>query len=277
MKRGHNLRKIKFEYLIVSVIIILLIILKLNSNLNMFYNTTAEYKNLMPILLKTNLSDDDYNIIFEQTGISKKGILDMKTQPTFIDDILLYQKIYQKPATVVTKKMNLITNQEKVFNEEGKWIPAFKMVNYKNGDIFLTKSTSTFNFRHGHIGIVVDAEKGKVLECIQPGTNSSFLGIGHWVYYPTFKLLRFKDEDLANKIAQYARNNLEGIPYNILSDKDQNPILSTHCSLIVWQAFNHFGIDIDPNQGLIISPEDIAKSPMFDIIQVYGFDPSKPW
>ncbi|ONI40696.1 hypothetical protein AN639_01050 [Candidatus Epulonipiscium fishelsonii] len=173
--------------------------------------------------------------------------------------------------------MNFITNQEKVFDEQGKWIPAFKMVPYKNGDIFLTKSTSTFGFRHGHIGIVVDAEKGKVLECIQPFTNSSFLGIGHWTYYPTFKLLRFKDEAMANKIAQYALNNLEGIPYNILASKYQEPITSTHCSLILWQAFNHFGVDIDPNQGWIISPEDIAKSPLFDTIQIYGFDPAKPW
>ncbi|ONI40695.1 hypothetical protein AN639_01045 [Candidatus Epulonipiscium fishelsonii] len=109
------MRKIKSAYLIICITIIFYLILRISSSLNVFYQTNVNFKNLKPILLKSNLSDDDYNIIFEQTGISKKGILDMQSHPSFVNDILLYQKIYQKPNNVVTKKNELYNKSREGF------------------------------------------------------------------------------------------------------------------------------------------------------------------
>ena len=52
---------------------------------------------------------------------------------------------------------------------------------------------------------------------------------------------------------------------------------ATHCSHLVWQAYKHFGYDIDSDGGPLVTCNDIARSDLLEVVQVYGFDPDALW
>lgn len=247
---------------------------------NMFYFPDIEAVDLVPILNKTSLSDADYTIIFEQTGLAQPVVDELRPSSDFVERMLTFQANYLKGADVQRTNMNLITKQDKAFDADGNTMKAFELAPFHNGYIFLSKSTYTANWRHGHAGIVVDEKRGKVLESLEPGTLSMEQNASKWEYYPTFKMMRLKDtpQETLDTIAKYAQDELIGIPYNILALKTQGDSLNTtQCAFIVWQAFNHFGIDLDSNGNIFVSPQDIARSPYLETLQVFGFNPAKDW
>ena len=96
-------------------------------------------------------------------------------------------------------------------------------------------------------------------------------------------VFRIKDE-IANgqkieEIVDYAANNLVGIPYEGLAGlvTDKNKIDKTQCAHIIWYAFKQFGIDLDCNGGLLVTPYDIANSECVELVQVFGFDKDRLW
>lgn len=153
------------------------------------------------------------------------------------------------------------------------------------GDVFVNSSTHTLGFRNGHAALVLD-RYGTVLESFEYGLDSSITANAHqwFAQSSNFILLRLKnvDKETREKIALDAKNQLLGIPYSIavgvFSKKDQNVSpKSTHCSHLVWQAYKNAGYDIDSNGGLVVTPRDIARSPLFEVVQVYGFGPETLW
>ena len=97
-------------------------------------------------------------------------------------------------------------------------------------------------------------------------------------------VLRLKDagEEARAEIAQTARERLYNVPYSLtvgfLSPKDQGETpQGTHCSHLVWQAYHYFGYDIDSDSGPLCTAQDIARSDLFEVVQVFGFDPVKLW
>ncbi|MGL4345907.1 MAG: hypothetical protein ACRCTE_11970 [Cellulosilyticaceae bacterium] len=244
-----------------------------------FY-TPSGMTDLTTVLEQSVLSEEDYTLLYHQTGIAKPLIQQLEQSPDFREQMLNFQQRYFKKLKVVKTNMNPLTRIDQAQNDMGQRIQAFEMAPYDNGYIFLTKSTYTANWRHGHAGIVVDAKRGKVLESLAPGTRSVLQNASDWQYYPTFKMMRLKDtpQEVGDAIAAYASSELLDIPYNILGMKNfHSAPNSTHCSLIVWQAFNQFGFDLDSSGGIFISPEDIANSPYLETLQVFGFDPQKGW
>ncbi|ONI44767.1 hypothetical protein AN641_06025 [Candidatus Epulonipiscioides gigas] len=233
----------------------------------------------MPILTKENFNENDYKIILEQTGIYSPAVDELKKEPTFIGDMLEFQEKYYAPIDITKTNMSFITRWDRVMHS-GKPQKVFELAPYKNGDIFLTKSTYTFNWRHGHAGIVVDDVNGYILESLNPGSVSKLQKIENWEYYTTFKMLRPKgiSQEMRDNIATYALQNLKGIPYNILAIKNfEQPTKITHCSHIIWQAYIPFKMDIDNNGGIFIPPHDIARSDLFEPVQIFGFNPERAW
>ncbi len=219
-------------------------------------------------------------IIFEQTGIGKPLVDELKNTTNFIEDLLKFQQNYYKPQNIITTAMTPLTNWNIALNNNNQMTMPFEIATYKNGYIFLSKSTATFNWQHGHAGIVVDALHGKILESMQPNTLTSLQNIDRWQYYPTFKMLRPKDlsQLQLDEIAQSAAQNLKNIPYNIFAQKSTlTTPPSTQCALLVWQAYAQFGIDIDNNGGLFVVPSDIAKSDALETLQIFGFDHRSAW
>lgn len=247
---------------------------------NMFYVPTIAKVDLRPLLTKTYFTEEDYAVFFEQTGLTKPVVDELATLKDFEANMITYQDNYFGDTDVRKTPMNWLTKMDQVFDSDDGVTRAFKLAPYHNGYIFLSKSTYTANWRHGHAGLVVDETRGKVLESLEPGTVSVEQNASRWEYYPTFKMMRLKDtpQEKLDAIAQFASENLMGIPYNILTMKSSvDKYDSTHCSFIVWQAFKAFDIDLDPNGGIFISPQDLAASPLLEVLQIFGFDPNKVW
>lgn len=274
------LKKSKIPLICLGGLIAIYVLFGFLVSQNMFYVPTLDQVDLTSILNKSTLTEEDYHTIFSQTGLAKPIVQELQKEANFEQTLLSFQKTYFINQRVQRTKMNFLTRIDKTFDENDEWIQSFNIAPYQNGYIFLTKSTYTFNWRHGHAGIVVDAKRGKILESLEPGTSSMLQDVGKWQFYPTFKMMRLKDtpQETLDEIAAYAYNNLSDVPYNIIALKNQgDSIKSTECSLLVWQAFNAFGIDLDANKGPFVSPQNIARSPYLETLQIFGFDPSKDW
>lgn len=278
------MKKFKALYIsigsILGLAVLVYILLGFHARRNMFFVPEVDYVDLKPILQQQNFSKEDYNTLYHQTGLAAPMIDMLKEEPDFEDTILRFQKGYLQSPRIVKTAMTPITNLDIAQDESGKQVPAFEMAPYDNGYIFLTKSTYTYNWRHGHAGIVIDKVRGKVLESLEPFTVSMEQNASKWTLYPTFKMMRLKgaNQDQLDEIARYAAENMKGIPYNILAMKTNKPVpSSTHCSHIIWHIFNQFGIDLDSSGGIFVSPGDIGRSPYLETLQIYGFDPDKDW
>ncbi len=240
------------------------------------YVPQVQKQDLTPILNQSTFTEADYNTLFEQTGVTKPLIDEMRTMPNFIEKMELFQDNYLKEVSVTSEYLPPVTTSEILDASQS----GFQLGPYHNGYVLLTQSTYTANWRHGHAGIVIDEVRGITLEALNPGTYSMEQPISKWQYYPTVKMLRLKDvpQSTLDDIAEYAATHLKGLPYNILADKNQGEEpYETHCSLLVWQAFNHFGYDLDATGGLFVSPKNMAMSPLLELLQIYGFNPNEVW
>lgn len=243
------------------------------------YTPNLPLVNLAPLLAKESFSLDDYNILFEQTGLSQPIIDELKLENDFESKILAFQKDYLATIKVSNVYMPPATFCQIVGPSSKGKVKAFTLAPYHNGYLLFTNATHTLGWRHGHMGMVVDEIHGLTLEAIKPGTTSCLQNIHKWEYYPTFKMMRLKDTplEILDNITQYALANLNGLSYNILGAKNEYNPQNTHCSLLVWQAFKYFGYDLDSTGGYFVSPKDVACSPLLELLQIYGFDPNKDW
>ncbi|OON92949.1 MAG: hypothetical protein ATN31_07530 [Candidatus Epulonipiscioides saccharophilum] len=244
-----------------------------------FYYPPQPKIDLTSILNKPVLSDEDYETILNQTGIYRPIVDELKGTPAFKSKMLMYQRKYYSPINIIKTNMSILTRLDKhmVKNRPQK---AFTLAPYKNGYIFFTKSTYTFNWRHGHCGIVVDDLHGYILESFAPGTVSSIQPVDNWEYFTTFKMMRpmNQSQQFLDTVASRTFYNLSRLPYNILAMKHPNNIPpSTHCSHIIWQAYLPFNLDLDSNGGIFVSPQNIAQSPLLEPLQVFGFNPDGSW
>ena len=160
------------------------------------------------------------------------------------------------------------------------------IVDLQDGDVLVTSTCHTFGWRNGHAAIVVDGKGGNTLESVSLGTPSVVsYGGSNWFRSGTnFMVLRLKDATAEERaaIAATAEERLHGVDYSItvgiLSPKDQGETpKETHCSHLVWQAFHYYGYDIDSDGGAVCTTRDIANCDLFEVVQVFGFDPIELW
>lgn len=240
---------------------------------------------LSAILEQDCLSQADYDTLFLQTGLGKAGVDDLLSlgQPGR-DQILDTQAaFFAKPATDCGS-LGITTREDHVVDENGDVIYACPMAPMEDGDVFLAFSTHTLGWRHGHAGLVVDAARGITLEAVLIGSDSATANAAHWSCYSNFIHLRLKDitPEEQRAIADYAMEHLNGIPYHLTSgvlswDKAPDPDSSgfgAQCAYLVWYAlYQGAGYDTDSDGGRIVTVGDLAESPLFEIVQVYGLDP----
>ena len=279
MKRLSLRRKILIS--IVTILIDLYCLFIFSNNYNSVYYPSTSRVDLQMLLNKDQLTPHDYLQLYYQTGLGKPAVDALIKTADGKNRILEFQENYFRKSKITSKKINPFTSQESIQLTSNHLTNKSWLAPVKNGDILLTKSTQTLFWRHGHCGIVIDAEKGITLESLEPGSFSMIQDISRWHTYPTLKILRLKntDDKVLNQIANYAKSNLLGLEYSILAMKCYNKDIpkNVNCSQIIWQAYNYFGYDLDSNKGIIVTPEDIAKSPLLEVIQVKGFNPDKAW
>lgn len=238
-----------------------------------------EKTDLTPYLEKEALSEEDYELLYHQTGLTRLGVDALEDRSELLD----YQENFFFEGVKAHTMAAETTPRCVLQTEEGTGFYA-KVVPLQEGDILVTSTCHTFGWRNGHAAIVVDAESRRVLEASGPGSKSS-LGTVNWFAHGTnFLVLRLKgaSREERKEIASWAGNNLRGIEYSLFTgffnakDQSSEP-KTTHCSHLVWQAFKRFGYDIDSDGGPLVTCNDIARSELLEVVQVYGFDPDELW
>lgn len=215
------------------------------------------------------LSDEDLEVIFRQTGVAKAGVeslIDLKKMyllSTIQEHFFLVPEIEDIP-------LQMVRHLERVTDHKGKKT-VFVV---EEGDIIVTLSSYCGGWRYGHAGLVLDAKTGDVLEAMTYGEPSCIENIGHWSEYPAYVIVRpqnLSKEERA-EVANYAKENLTGIDYALLASKTQKNIKLTNCSLVIWQAYKEAGINIDSDGGYFVSPEDIMHDDDLELVMEYGCD-----
>lgn len=275
---AKSVRKIK-QRLIAFISVICLLSAFLESGMIYIHKKGAwqpdyDKKDIAGILNENNLNAQDYDIIFSQTGLSKTAV-DALLSRNEADKILEIQKAYFSEYNVEHEIFAPFTCSDRMNI-------SVPLGDLQDGDIIVSPSSHVSYLKSGHAAIVVNADEGRVLNATGYGYPSSVEDITELNCRPSFVVLRLKaDKEVRSEIAKYALENLCNIKYSLFAGifnkyKDGN-VTATHCGHLVWYAFNHFGFNIDSNEGLIAWPSDIASSNLLETVQIYGVNPDNYW
>lgn len=233
-----------------------------------------EKEDLSGVLKKTELDDEDYDLLYRQTGLTAVGVDRMLSRGE-------------------DGKQRIHDIQEDFFTEhkvKNDLFAPFICTDYldehvsyaflEDGDIIVTSSTHLSGWRMGHSGLVTDAERGSILQANAVGDTSRLGSMRDFSDRVNFMILSPKvDAETKAEVCKYAEKNLIGKVYDptagVFSSK--NKVERTQCAHLVWYAYNAFGIDLDSNGGLVVTPKNIANSPLVEVVQVFGLDPAKLW
>lgn len=267
-------KKIRIFIIIVSIVL-LYTMLGIYNYSKSYYTPDYSMEDISDIFIKEDITDRDYEKIFLNTGVAQiasKELIDSgnTTLLRFLNSYYFKKPLYKNKYIAFPVTANELN--------EGIRTP---LVPLKKGDVLITFNTHTLLWRHGHSAIVVDDKGEEILEHIAVGHKSRISPSQRWGVYPGFMILRYKDSNVAKKAADYARENLDGIDYNVFAglidkDKSKNDVVdSSHCSHIVWQAYKAAGYDIDSDKGSIVTPYDMAMCDDFQLVQIFGINPEK--
>lgn len=249
-----------------------------------------EKVSLEAFLEKAELTDEDYAVIFGQTGLARPGV-DELCRLDRQSELLCLQERFFAPVEYHCSGSYVICRSERLDGEETGETAGF-LPTAHTGDILITFSGHVFGWRSGHAAIVVDGEKELTLEAISPSCNSCLCELSHWREYPQFILLRPKNltEQECGEIAAYAVENMSGVPYDLFQWAEREngqggaeaaapdadcKATGTQCAHLVWAAYYHFGYDLDSDGGYIVTPMDLCRSGLLEVVQVYGIDAKK--
>lgn len=241
------------------------------------YVPNYDKMDITPILQKDALSNDDYDIVYAQTGLTRLGV-DALLDNGDINKILEIQDAYFTSYEIADEKFGPFCHYYYLGGKNGS-IPITEL---KNGDIIISSSTEFSWWSFGHCAMVVDAEKGIIAEAVGYGQESGTNHIYTVQERADFMVLRPNiEQELLDQIVEYVRTEMMGLDYDatigVLSQKYPGNVNATQCAHIFWYAFFEHGINIDSNGGTVVTPKDIANSEHFDLVQVSGFDPQVLW
>ena len=267
-----------------SAIVIFLTAAQLFAHRHQRFYPDYPMADLSSILEKDRLSEADYETLFLQTGLGKAGVEELRSLGEAGEQqILDTQAAFFAKTATDCGSLGPTTREDHVVDENGNIIYGCPMAPMEDGDVFLAFSTHTLGWRHGHAGLVVDAARGITLEAVLIGSDSATANASHWSCYSNFIHLRLKDitPQEQQAIADYAMEHLNGIPYHLTSgvlSREKAPDPDSHgfgaqCAYLVWYALYQAGYDTDSDGGRIVTVGDLAESPLFEIVQVYGLDP----
>ncbi len=244
-------------------------------------------EDISELILKEEWTDEDIDVLYHQTGLTRIGLESLKGRPRRILDfqeaLYLDYAIGHEPAAFTTPHDYLMGYR--IGDAVEKLIPYTPIAPLEEGDVILTSSCHTFGWRNGHAAIIADADGQVTIESVGPGYLSGRGSTDWFAEASNFMVLRLKGVSAEDRreIAKYAELHLSDVDYSILmglfgSPKDQGTQpKTTNCSHLVWQAFKYFGYDIDSDGGAICTTRDIANCDLFEVVQVFGFDQDKLW
>lgn len=272
LKRKHPVLRVFFT--IIAVILAVFLLLEIGVFAIHYKEPyTPDYKkeDISAVLTKEVLTDEDYSLLFKQTGLTKVGI-DSLISAGRSEDILKIQEDFFARYEIKKIQFSPLTCCHENYEE-------IETVPLQNGDIIISPTSHFSFFEMGHSAIVVDAAEGKVINATGYNNKSCYEDISAITIDPSFIILRPKaDEATRAQIAEYVEAELLDLYYSIsvgvLYPKFSEKPLATNCSHLIWHAFKKFGIDIDANGGKTVFPMDFAQSEHLEIVQIRGIDPA---
>ena len=240
------------------------------------FSPNYEKIDILPLLQKSERSEEDYETLYRQTGLTRLGIDDLLEEKNE-KLILEIQDFLFKDHEIYINHFNPFTYQEELKDE----LAPFGAV--REGDIIVTGTTRVSWLRYGHAALVVDGKNRLIVESVGPGAKSELNPVECLSIMANFLVLRPKvSTELKMQVARYAKENLIGLSYRftigLFSKKmPKKEIETTQCAHLVWYAYKKFGIDLDSNGGWLVKPQDMAKSPEVELVQAFGFDLDKLW
>ena len=229
---------------------------------------------IMPILQQEVLTEEDYETLYRQTGLTKLGINGLRDKGD-LKRIVNIQEYFFKEQTVNTIHFNPFTYSEEIDD-------LIPMAQLEPGDILITSTVRVSWLRYGHSALVVNPAEGMALESMSPGTSSTFNSVTDFSKLANFMILRPKmSAEKKQEIVEYAVENLYGLPYRftlgIFYRKNPPTLRVSQCAHLVWYAYNKFGYDLDSDGGGIVKPQDMVCSDYVEVVQAYGFDLDSLW
>lgn len=275
----------KIIFLIVSAVIISCILIAalglqiafLISDKIECWSPAYEKEDISEILDKTQLTDEDYDVLYKQTGLTRLGIdRAMQYGNAGRQRIKSIQDAYFKQYEVENDLFAPYVCTDRLAGNT-----CMLGCYLETGDIIVTASTHISSVRIGHSGIVLsDGTSPGVLQAMAYGTPTFTGRVSDFTSRVNFMVFQVKtDKETRKKAAAYALETFNGSSYEgligVFSDKDR--IDKTQCSHLIWKTYKEFGIDLDYNGGALVTPKDIANSPEVELVQVFGFDPVTLW
>lgn len=252
-----------------------------NQNTLRFWTPDYEQVDISSLLTKETLTEEEYDLLYRQTGVTKIGIDDMRTSFTGRQNLLSIQKNFFRDYEEYSRMFGPFTYTEEIEYSSSAELPV--VADMQDGDILVSTSMYFSWWRFGHSALVVDGDGKRILEALEPGYTSETSSVNTFRFRANFILLRPKvDEEIKAQVVEYAKTELLGLDYSfmvgLLSKKynGKTPDKS-QCAHIVWLAYKQFGIDLDSNGGKIVTPHDMYKSEYMEVVQVFGLDLDKLW
>ena len=245
-----------------------------------FWQPDYEKADISALLEKTQLSEVEYDFLYRQTGLTKLGIDDMRSDEAGRTKIKEVQNVFFTKYDITTRRFGTFTYTEELGLKGKKQYSV--LAELQDGDILVSSSMYVSWWRWGHAALVVDGTNNRILEAIKPGHKSEVGNANVFSYRANFILLRPKvDEDIKQQVVQYAKDSLVGINYSLYtgytSPKYTAKQTTSNCGHIVWRAYKEYGIDVDSNGGGMVLPKDIYASEYMQVVQVFGLDLDKLW
>ncbi|MEG1930139.1 MAG: hypothetical protein RR131_03270 [Anaerovorax sp.] len=267
--------------MIATIVLIVAIAFLLNfydrTEKNACWSPNYEKLSLEHLEKKRQFSDAEYELIYKQTGLGPPAADKIAKMG---QSFKAYQEDFFRSPTYVCEKIGMITYEEKNVDEDGNRKPAFDIPDIQEGDVLITKNTHSMGWRHGHSAIVANSHSGQTLEAVLWGEDSILQRVDKWTGYPSFILLRPKEDGLGKRAAKYAVEDMKGVPYGLFTgipEKSPEIVKKTQCAHLIWYPYFQAGYDVDSDGGWLVTPNDLANSDFFSVVQVYGVNPEKLW
>ena len=225
---------------------------------------------------RTEWTEEEYALLSRQTGLGRSALEEYRGDA---QSLLQFQDALFYDGEAEHEIMEIIVGRDTL---GGYSAPIVRL---QAGDVLITSATHSFGWRHGHAALIV-SDFGATVEAMVVGVPSERKSNGYvwFTECSNFMVLRLKDSarEARAAVADWANEHLVNVVYDlttgVLSKKDQKEnVTKTQCAHLVWQAFKQFGYEIDSDGGPVCTPRDIANCGLFEVRQMYGFDPAKGW
>ena len=235
---------------------------------------------LKEILQKETLSEEDYALLWEQTGLGRSAVDDLWQREDRTGQLYREQNRFFHAPVYQCRELTGFVKVEVISSRDN----YYRLYDLRPGDVLLTKSTHTFGYRHGHSALYIG--DGELLEATEIGEPVSVTEAAYWGSYPTGIHLRLTEEAAAETgmsqeeaglfVTEYAKTNLLDDEYRLTAGllNDGIEASETQCAHLIWAAFQSVGLDVS-SRDFPVTPHSLLESGKFEVIRYWGFDPEE--